>query len=151
MYKHHVFCILHNLNLLLIFVADFNRDRQHCDLAKLIFIQLIKYMRMKETTQTAPLTGQATEAEIEMWKRRFGAVFSTVVEQHIAYFKKPSRQQISYAMIFSGNPMKMAETLLRECFVGGSKTILDNPEYTLSAESIISTLVNAKPVEIAKL
>ena len=106
---------------------------------------------MKETTQTTPLTGQATEAEIEMWKRLFGDIFSTIVEHHIAYFKKPSRQQMSYAMLFAGNPMKQAETLLRECFVGGSNEILNNMEYMLSASSIVNTLVEMKHVEVAKL
>ena len=107
---------------------------------------------MKETTtQTTPLIGQATEAQIEMWKRQFGAVFSTVVEQHVAYFKKPSRQQMSYSMIFANDPMKQTETLLRECFIGGSEVIINDMEYMLGASSILSTLVETKRVEVAKL
>ena len=107
---------------------------------------------MKKTTiQTTPLTGQATEVEIEAWKKQFGAVVSAVVEHHIAYFKKPSRQQLSYAMMFASNPMKQMETLLRECFVGGSETILNNMEYMLGASSVLSMLVEVKHVEVAKL
>ena len=109
-------------------------------------------MKGKRVTQTTtPLTGKATEMEIEAWKEQFGAVFSTEVEHHIAYFKKPDRQQLSYAMLFANNPVKQMETLLRECFVGGSEAILNNMEYMLGASSILSTLVDVKRVEIAKL
>jgi len=99
----------------------------------------------KESTS---LTGQASEEQIAIWKYKHGDIFSAVVDNHIAYFKKPSRQQLAYSMTLQNNPLKQTECILRECFVGGSEVILTNSDYFMGSSSIVKTLVSTKTVEV---
>lgn len=101
--------------------------------------------------ESTPLTGQASEDQIAIWKYKHGEIFSAVADNHIAYFKKPSRQQLAYSMMLQNNPAKQTESILKGCFVGGSETILTNSDYFLGASSIVKTLVADKTIEVEKL
>jgi hypothetical protein len=97
------------------------------------------------------LTGQAAETQIVKWKNQFGEIFTATVDNHIAYFKKPTRQQLAYAMMLQNNMLKQTETLLKSCFVGGSEAILTEADYFLSAVDLYKKLTAVKKVELGKL
>ena len=104
---------------------------------------------MKEKVKI--LTGQASEEEISKWKKQFGEIFAAKVEDHIAYFRKPTRQELGYIMTLGNNPMKQTENLLQTCFAGGSETILQDDSYFLGAASVMQQLLAVKRAEVEKL
>lgn len=97
------------------------------------------------------LIGEATPEQIESWKAKHGDVFTAVSESHIAYFVKPSRKQLSYAMSIENDKLKFLETIFKSCCVGGSEIFLTDTEYLLGASELLNELVTAKKVELGKL
>lgn len=97
------------------------------------------------------LIGQATPEQIDDWKKKHGDVFSAQADSHIAYFVKPSRQQLSYAMSIENDRLKFLETIFKSCCVGGSDIFLTETEYLLGAAELLGDLVAAKKVELGKL
>ena len=45
----------------------------------------------------------------------------------------------------------MTETLMRQCFVGGSRVFIDDVEYMLGCDGLIEKLVNMKTAEVGEL
>lgn len=97
------------------------------------------------------LVGQAAPEEIEAWKREYGRVFSTTADGHVAYFRKPNRKELSYVLSLRDKPLEMTETLMRQCFVGGSRIFIDDVEYMLGCDALIERLVNMKMAEVGEL
>jgi hypothetical protein len=104
---------------------------------------------MKEKLKTP--TGQASEEEISKWKKQFGEIFAAKVEGYIAYFKKPDRGQLAYAIMLDDNPVKQTEYMLKECFIGGSEVIIQETDYLLGAMKIVDKLMEVKMMEVEKL
>lgn len=97
------------------------------------------------------IKGVASAAQIESWKREFSDIYTAEAEDGIAYFKKPSRQQLGYAMTLKSDPLKMTETILKGCFVGGDERFINETDYMLGAASIVELLIQAKEVKLKKL
>lgn len=96
--------------------------------------------------------GQATPEQIAAWKEEHGDVFSIKAEGHICYLKKPSRKAISYASVAGKvDPLKFNETLLRECWLGGSEEIRKNDDLFLAASGVLNDIVEVKEAELEKL
>ena len=80
------------------------------------------------------LIGQATAEQIQEWKAKHGDIFSVKVDGHVCYLHKPSRRTISYASVAAKtDPLKFNETLLRECWLGGSEAIRNDDDKFLAA------------------
>lgn len=95
-----------------------------------------------------------TQSQIEDWKKKHGDVIQYTVEDKVAYFRKPTRQEMSYASVASNqmkDAVKYTETLMRSCFLGGDTDILEEDEYFLGAAPIIEALTEVKAGEIKKL
>ena len=45
------------------------------------------------------MTEEITQVQIEDWKKKHGEVISYSVEDKVGYFRKPTRQEISYASV----------------------------------------------------
>jgi hypothetical protein len=99
------------------------------------------------------LKGQASPEEEAIWKAKYGEVHTAKAEGHIAYFKKPTRQQVSYAMTLAaqGEAFKSSETLLRECFISGSDVFLNDIGYIIGVQPLVERLIAAKQVELGEL
>lgn len=96
--------------------------------------------------------GQATAEQIAAWKEEHGEVFAIKVEGHVCYLKKPSRKAISYASVAGKvDPLKFNETLLRECWLGGSDAIRKDDDLFLAAGGVLSEIVQVKEAELEKL
>lgn len=97
---------------------------------------------------------EITKTTIEGWKKQYGDIIQYTVEDKVAYFHKPTRQELSYASIASNqgkDPIKYSETLMNSCFVGGDREILEKDEYFIGAMSVIEALAEVKTGEVKKL
>lgn len=95
-----------------------------------------------------------TQSQIEDWKKKHGEIIQYTVEDKEAYFRKPTRQEMSYAAVSSNqmkDALKYTETLMRSCFLGGDTEILEKDEYFLGAAPVIDALTEVKAGEIKKL
>ena len=92
-----------------------------------------------------------TPALIEQWKKEHGDVFYTSADGYKAYFRKPNRKELSYAMALQDDPLKMTEVMLRSCFLGGDTIFFENVEYLLGCSALADALIQIKQVEVGKL
>lgn len=91
------------------------------------------------------------EKQIQQWKEQHGDIFFTTSGEYKAYFRKPNRKELSYAMTLQNDPLKMTEVMLRSCFLGGDTIFLDDTEYLLGCSSLAEHLIQIKQVEVGKL
>lgn len=95
------------------------------------------------------LAGQLAEKEIEALKAQHGEIYFAKTETNIAYFRKPKRQELGYALAVGKNDqLAVAETLLKSCFVAGDRVFIEDIEYTLGAMPIVEKLMQVKTVEL---
>ena len=97
---------------------------------------------------------QITQAQIDDWKKKHGDVILYEVEGKKAYFRKPTRQELSYASVASNqmkDSLKYSEVLMNSCFLGGDRAIIDDDAYFLGAAPVIEALSEAKIGDIKKL
>lgn len=98
------------------------------------------------------LKGQATPEQIEAWKKQHGKVFAVKVDGHIGYLKKPDRKILSYAtMAGSADPIKFNETLLNNCWLGGSDAIKTDDDLFLGVSGKLAELIQVKEAELVNL
>lgn len=96
--------------------------------------------------------GQATPEQIAAWKEQHEEVFSIKVEGHVCYLRKPSRRAISYASVAGkSDPLKFNETLLKECWLGGSDAVRRQDDLFLAASGVLDQLIVIKEAELEKL
>ena len=73
-----------------------------------------------------------TQTQIDDWKKQHGDVVLYTVDDKEGYFRKPTRQELSYASVASNqmkDVIKYSETLMNACWLGGDREILDKDEY----------------------
>ncbi len=95
-----------------------------------------------------------TQEQINDWKAKHGTVVVYTVDDKEAYFRKPTRQELSYASVASNqmkDVIKYSETLMNSCWLGGDREILDNDEYFMGAMEVIGALAEVKSGEVKKL
>lgn len=97
------------------------------------------------------MVGQAAPEQIEAWKKRHGSIYTATAENHIAYFRKPTRKELSYAMRLQDDSLAMTETVLKQCYLGGSTVFYEEVEFMLGAAGLIEKLVVAKKAEVGEL
>lgn len=103
------------------------------------------------------LIGQVTDEKIKEWKETHGDVFSVKTEDkqeniHVAYLKKPKRKHISAATVAGKiDPLKFNETLLCECWLGGSEEIRRDDDMFMAASGVLDQLLDVKEAELEKL
>lgn len=97
---------------------------------------------------------EITQVQIDDWKKKHGDVISYTVEGKVGYFRKPTRQELSYASVASSqmkDMVKYTETLMNSCWLGGDRDILDKDEYFIGAMTVIEALSEVKEGEVKKL
>lgn len=98
------------------------------------------------------LKGQATDEQIKTWKDEHEQVFQVIVEESVAYLKKPNRRILSLAMkAAEKNSMRFNETLLNNCWLGGDETIKSDDDKFLAVSSQLDVIVEQKEAEIKEL
>lgn len=95
------------------------------------------------------LIGEVSPEKIQEWKKKYGKFFGIVVEGHICYLKKPDRKILGYASV-SGktDPIKFNETILNNCFIGGSEAIKTEDDLFLAAGVKLAEIIQFKEAEL---
>lgn len=94
---------------------------------------------------------EVTTAQIEQWKKEHGKVFVAAADGHKAYYRKPTRKELSYALTLKDQPLDMAEILLKNCFLGGDATLHEETEYLLACSGdLVERMIQVKKVEVGE-
>ena len=106
----------------------------------------------KITEKQEALVGQATVAEIDEWKKRHGDIYAIKVDGHVCYLRKPTRRDLSFASSAGKkDPLKFNETLLRDCWLGGSEAIRRDDDKFMGASGVIDKIIPDAEAELEKL
>jgi hypothetical protein len=107
------------------------------------------------TKETIKITGEATPTQIAMWKKEFGAsnVFRVDVkvdEQNtsVGYFRKPDLAVLGMVSRYAAEPMKAAEVLFDNLWLGGDEAIKNNDELKLSCALELKGTFQIREAEI---
>ena len=106
----------------------------------------------KITEKQEALVGQATVAEIDEWKKRHGDIYAIKVDGHVCYLRKPTRRDLSFASSAGKkDPRKFNETLLRDCWLGGSEAIRRDDDKFMGASGGLDKIIPDAEAELEKL
>ena len=106
----------------------------------------------KITEKQEALGGQATVAEIDEWKKRHGDIYAIKVDGHVCYLRKPTRRDLSFASSAGKkDPLKFNETLLRDCWLGGSEAIRRDDDKFMGASGVLDKIIPDAEAELEKL
>lgn len=106
----------------------------------------------KITEKQEALVGQATVAEIDEWKKRHGDIYAIKVDGHVCYLRKPTRRDLSFASSAGKkDPLKFNETLLRDCWLGGSEAIRLDDDKFMGASGVLDKIIPDAEAELEKL
>ena len=106
----------------------------------------------KITEKQEALVGQATVAEIDEWKKRHGDIDAIKVDGHVCYLRKPTRRDLSFASSAGKkDPLKFNETLLRDCWLGGSEAIRRDDDKFMGASGVLDKIIPDAEAELEKL
>ena len=106
----------------------------------------------KITEKQEALVGQATVAEIDEWKKRHGDIYAIKVDGHVCYLRKPTRRDLSFASSAGKkDPLKFNETLLRDCWLGGSESIRRDDDKFMGASGVLDKIIPDAEAELEKL
>lgn len=95
------------------------------------------------------LIGEATQEKIQEWKKKYGKVFGIIVDGHIGYLKKPDRKVLGYASVAGKtDPIKFNETILSNCFIGGSEAIKTDDDLFFAAGVKLAEIIQVKEAEL---
>ena len=106
----------------------------------------------KITEKQEALVGQATVAEIDEWKKRHGDIYAIKVDGHLCYLRKPTRRDLSFASSAGKkDPLKFNETLLRDCWLGGSEAIRRDDDKFMGASGVLDKIIPDAEAALEKL
>ena len=106
----------------------------------------------KITEKQEALVGQATVAESDEWKKRHGDIYAIKVDGHVCYLRKPTRRDLSFASSAGKkDPLKFNETLLRDCWLGGSEAIRRDDDKFMGASGVLDKIIPDAEAELEKL
>ena len=94
---------------------------------------------------------EITAEQVEQWKKQHGKVFVASADGHKAYYRKPTRKDLSYALTLQNQPLDMTETLLKNCFLGGDSIMHEDTDYLLGCSGeLTDRMINIKKVEVGE-
>jgi len=95
---------------------------------------------------------QATPEQLQEWKKKHGNVFHFKVADKACYLRTPDRKVLSFAAAAGkSDPMKVNETILKNCWLDGDKEIQEVDSYFLGISGKLDQIVEIKEAELEKL
>ena len=95
---------------------------------------------------------EITAEQVEQWKKQHGKLFVASADGHKAYYRKPTRKDLSYALTLQNQPLDMTETLLKNCFLGGDSIMHEDTDYLLGCSGeLTDRMINIKMVEVGEV
>jgi len=93
----------------------------------------------------------AAETAEKLTKQKKEKVVAIIVEDKVAYFRKPRRSEISYAMtLLDKDPLGAYTAILNATYIEGDREILDDDDYFVSAAPLANQLISQRSAEILK-
>lgn len=107
---------------------------------------------MKATEQQ--IAGQQNEEQIQAWKHQYKqGIYAIEVDNHIGYFKNPSRHEMNCAMskASSDAALDMYEELARLTFIGGTEEVINNDQMFFGLVQQIKVKMEGKKAKLVNL
>lgn len=94
---------------------------------------------------------EARKAELEKQRKESVLAIHVAEDQKVAYFRKPNRREVSYAMtLLANDPLAAYEAVLNSCYLEGDRELLDNDEYFIGIAPLANSLISTKTAEVLK-
>lgn len=96
----------------------------------------------------------ATPEQIAEWKKQHVYVYALKSQNadKIAYLRKPTRQELSYASTAGANdPLKFNDSILKSCWLGGDEEIKTNDTLFLGICPLLDEICAFEKFELEKL
>jgi len=103
---------------------------------------------------TATLTGQATDEQIQGWKDQNKAgIYAIEVDGLIGYFKNPGRNELNYAMSQASaeRALDMYEALAEKTFIGGCEEVMTDDQNFFGIVQQLKTKMEGKKATLVNL
>jgi len=98
------------------------------------------------------LKGQATQEQIDAWKKEHGKVYTYKVDDKIAYLKSVNRDLFARAATkVSTSPAKFNEIVIDGIWLGGDEAIKKEDGYFFGLSEFVEELMNKKKGELGEL
>ena len=100
------------------------------------------------------LIGQASEDQINEWKRKYKTgIYSVEVDGHIGYFKNPGRNELNCAMSKADREkaLDIFEELANITFIGGSEEILKDDQMFIGVSQELKVKLEGKKAILVNL
>ena len=100
------------------------------------------------------LTGQASDAQISEWKSKYKyGIYAIEVDNHIAYFKNPGRNELNCAMSKADRDkaLDIFEELANITFIGGSEEILKDDQMFIGVSQELKVKLDGKKAKLVNL
>lgn len=93
-----------------------------------------------------------TQEQIEKWKEQYDAVFriGPTEQGFVGYARNATRQEMSFVSAIK-DPIKFNEALLKACWLGGDKEIMEKDSIFMGLAGQIQLLMHAEEVAMEKL
>ena len=100
-----------------------------------------------------PFIGEATEQQIEAWKKEHKLGIYQVVSEngHVSYFKNPSRHDVNAALSSNKSVLDPIEELVRSTCIGGSKEMLENDTILLGVMNAVKSKIDGMQATLVNL
>lgn len=111
---------------------------------------------MNKTNTTAALTGQVEDNQIAAWKKSHPqGIYGVAAGGHIAYFKKPTRNEVNCAFSVknreNAQPLDVVEEMATLTYLGGSEEVLKNDSLFLGASVLIREAMDGVTAKLVNL
>lgn len=106
---------------------------------------------MENTEKETLPEGTVEQAQIDKWKKQHGDVYSFTADGKVCYLRKPDRKVLSYVSTLGNNAIKIAETMINNCWLGGCGDFKSDDGLFLGLSQKLGALIQIKEAEIAKL
>lgn len=98
------------------------------------------------------LTGQATAAQIQEWKEKYGKVFMYEVDGKVCYLKPIDRNIYSQAASkISTSPAKFNEIVIEGSWLGGAEALRKEDSYFFGLIDFVEELMAKKKGSLVTL
>lgn len=94
---------------------------------------------------------EITEDTIKGWKKKWGDVYKVDVDGKTCYLHKPDRKTLAYVSSAQGNPIRMTEALLNNCWIDGDEEIKTDDSLFFGVAQQMGSLIDIKKAELVKL
>jgi hypothetical protein len=103
--------------------------------------------------ETKKLIGELPKEQIAELKVANPSLYSVQVGDHIAYFKKPNRHNMNYAMSLitdASQPLDYFETIGKETKLAGSDMILEDDDMFMDLVEVLKETLSHKRAVMVK-